>query len=195
MGSELAIAKPATLVAKAKKALELIKALVVDDDESMAVADKMLAQIATQKKAVHARQLEEKRPHLDAEREIGEKYKPALTLYKKCEEALRDKIREPLRLQREAQARALAKVEAKGGVVGKETLAVAHGRTQIEKPQGIVETSELMWEVEDIKKVPRKYLCLSDEAVQLALSVGTLDIPGLRIWREWDIRRKGVVQK
>jgi hypothetical protein len=182
------------LIASAKNALKLVSKLKVTDDESIARAGDMLQKIAAHAKLVDARRKAEKEPHLAACNAVDAKYKPVKQLLAQCEVYLREKIREPLRLQREAQERALAKVERKGGIVGKETLAIAHGVEHIAAPATIQETSKLTWTVVDISLVPRKFLCVDEERVNTALEAGYREIPGLEIKREYDIRRKGIVR-
>ncbi len=183
------------LIKSAQNAFALVSKLKVTDDASMKRAGDMLQKIAAHAKAVDARALAEKRPHLDANKAIDERYRELKALLKQCDTKLRDAMREPLRLQREAQERALAKVERKGGVVGKDTLAVAHGVQHIAAPESIQETSKLTWVVVDIAKVPRKFMCVDAERVDTALEAGYTEIPGLEIKRTYDIKRKGVVQR
>ncbi len=156
-----------------------------------------LTQIAAAYKHVETKRTSEKAPHLASCKAVDSRYKPAAKALEACEAILKSKIAALRARQRQAEEVAREAVRATGGQADGDTLALAHGAGAFVLPDQVRETSNLEWEVLDESAVPIEYKRTCAELVEAEIerTRGACKIPGVRVWREFGVARKGVVRR
>lgn len=200
--SKLAVCDPATpagiaqLKASAENTLRLIERRELATTEDVAWGDKALALVAKMTKQIDASRKARTAPIRAQEKEINAEYKPTLSVLEACDKALRAKINAAREASRQEQIRALVAVADAGGNVGGDTLVAAAAPT-VELSEGLTEVSWLEWTVEDESLVPAEFKRTCAELVdaELERTKGGAKIPGIRVERKYDLKRKGVVER
>lgn len=188
------------LVKYAKDFSELLaelKARPIETQEDLDWAASWADKVAAALKHVEAKRKAAKEPYLEAGREVDARYKPVTKALEACEKELKAKVRALRDRQRDAEDKARALVRETGGEASADTLALAHGTGGLVLPETMRETSTLKWEVEDERKVPAEYKRTCAELVEAEIerTEGKCKIPGVRVWREFGVARKGVVKR
>lgn len=178
---------------QAQGVLAMLREHACDTQDDLEWFGQARIKIDTQRKAVDARRTAITKPLNAAKREVDALFAPTLKGLEACSALALARPEAKLAEQRQAQFKALQAVQhTPGGVVGEDTLAVAHGVENLSAPEGIREVSSLSFEIEDEAAVPAQWKRTCAELVQAEVerTKGACKIPGIRVVREFAVARK-----
>ena len=179
--------KSLEIIKKTAPIIEQVQALSITVSEDLIPATDLLSKINKYADALKKDRLSLTAPLEDSLKLIRAKYTPTESLLKEAVATLKDKMgsfqTEQLRIQREAEAKIVAKVES--GYIKPETAiskmeAVEQVDKKVASDAGSVSfREEKDFEVVDISKVPAKYLLPNMVELRIAMKAG-LEIPGCK---------------
>jgi hypothetical protein len=177
---------------EAKGLLGDIQAMPMEWQDDFDFGATVLTDIREQRKALENERGKATRGLLDTLNVIRGWFKPTLDHLSACETALKAKMgaytQEQQRRQQEA-LRAAGEASMQGdAAVAQRALQTAHD-AQVHKAPGARIQSVLRYQVEDLNKVPREFLCLDPAAVERHLQHygAAAQIPGIKVWEDTKI--------
>lgn len=182
--------------------------LKITSPETEQKAASMLVEVAAAEKVVKEKLETITRPLNEAAKAARSVFKPALDRLGLLDATLRTNIiayRQMATREAEVKRLASAKLADEAAAKGNHALALEHATAAVTvaTPQRVVQASlsvaqgasnirhaqvsarkRWVFEVTDVKKVPREYLEVNDKAVRAAISSGLRSINGIRIYEE-----------
>jgi hypothetical protein len=122
-------------------------------------------------------------------------FDPPIKFLESCEQAIKGKMQMRLAEQRQLQAQALQAVQANGGRVDQNTMALATGTENVIAPEGSYEIEDWGFEIVDAAQLPAPYWIPNLEAIQAIAKSQKhqASVPGVRFFstKRLAIRRAG----
>jgi hypothetical protein len=176
------------VVAKQEEAIEILEGFQdfeIEDDDDYEVVAEGVKEVKRIAKDIDARRKKVTAPLNAALAEFRSWYKPALDLLERTEMVLKGKLGVYERLQ---EARSREAMEAAAAAAREGDFDGAHeaskGIVSAPSVKGVTIVRYWDYEIEDISKVPRRYLCLDHSAVKIYIKAAGKEepapIPGLR---------------
>lgn len=170
---------------QAKEILNGFKDFEIEDDEDYEVVAEGVKEIKKIAKEIDARRKKVTEPLNAALNEFRSWYKPAMTILENTEQFLKGKLAQYGRMKEQQSVLAM---EAAASAARAGDFDGAHeaskGIVSAPTAKGVTLTRYWDYEIEDLDKVPRRYLCLDHSAVKIHIKNAQKEepspIPGLR---------------
>lgn len=170
---------------------------LVASDQSYNEAGDIISWIAERLKKIEARRIHYVKPLNDHVKDINAEHKGYTQPFQEADRIIREKMMSWRRAE-EAYAQAgQERIEKEAKKLAKETgVSVEEIMASAEVPEAIKETTNStvakrwVFEIIDMSKVPRNFLCLDEKSVNINIREGVRNIPGLRIYQEESIKLK-----
>lgn len=180
----LTLKRESTEAAEALSAFRVFEIASAHDAEQ---AGEWLRDVKAKWQSLEEQKKKATRPMNEALTEIRSWFKPPQDFYAQLETLIKLKLSEfHARLERERRA-ALKAAEVAVQEGSRQEVEVALAKVEeTEQPThpGVNYRQRWTFEVVDLDKVPRAYLCLDGVKVRTSVNGGTREIPGLRIYQE-----------
>lgn len=193
-----------TLTSKSDEAKNLADLIIIDDDETNLQASEALSRIKAFAKDCEAERIRIKAPFAKTAKLIDDFFKPFLERFDDAETVIKRKIKDYMieKDRRIAEARRKAEEEYRKKLEEERELAEIERRNEkiiapppaiintqkVEAPSGTISRRKIWkWELEDINKVPLKYMTIDEKLINQAVRSGIRAIPGIRIYEDFEI--------
>jgi hypothetical protein len=170
--------------------------IVIDDQITMDFIGELGRAAFEKRKEIDALRQHLKAPSLEAGRRVDNLCKPSIDLFRKIEDECHRLEAQARAAIKAAEAEALRKIEASGGIADAATLVVAHGINRLELASTSTEKVEWVWECTNFEEVPPEYkmVVLNQDLIDKSVQVHKTEtkIPGIRVSQKITVGNKAV---